>query len=324
MQSCDLSFIIINWNTRQMLLECIDSVERHAENLHYEIIVVDNASADGSVEAVRARFPQVQVMQNESNLGFAKANNRALKIMRGKYAVLLNSDTLIMPGSIQILHGFMEKTPGSGMCGPQLLNSDGSFQKSFDRFPTLPGEFTSRTLIRLLAPEYYRRQFLDKDAKAVGPAKVDFIIGACMFVRKEAIAKTGMLDEEYFFFYEEIDWCFRMRRAGWTVHHVPAARIVHFGGGSTRGLNLKARTESWRSRYLFFRKNLVSGRSGSLLLYALGAVQLFLRFIGYLVANLLVLFSLPRLRNRFMIFGYLLLWHLRGLPDSMCLSGVNR
>lgn len=324
MPSPDLSLIIINWNTRQMLLDCIESIEKHAWELSREIIVVDNASTDGSVEAVRVRFPHVQVIRNETNLGFAKANNVALRRMQGKYAVLLNSDTLVINGSLQRLHGFMEGTPSAGICGPQLLNADGSDQKSYDRFPTIPGEFTSRGLLRFFAPNLYCKQFLNVLVKNTGPSAVDFIIGACMVVRKEAIEKAGMLDEDYFFFYEEIDWCHRMKQRGWDVYHVPDARIIHFGGGSTRGLNLRARAESWRSRYLFFQKRLMLGRTERVLLYTAGCLQVAVRSLGYLAVNMLTVFTLPRLRNRLRIFSYLVLWHLRGFPESMCLPRGRR
>ncbi|HWR73339.1 MAG TPA: glycosyltransferase family 2 protein [Nitrospirota bacterium] len=320
----DLSFIIINWNTRQMLLDCIASIEQHASNLRHEIIVIDNASTDKSVEAVCHSYPRVEVIQNSHNLGFAKANNLGIKRMKGTYAVLLNSDTLVMAGAVEKLLAFMNTTPRAGICGPQLLNADGSYQKSYDRFPTLVSEFTSKSFLRSFFPGVYRKQFLTEPAPSVDPSPVDFIIGACMVVRKEAIEAAGMLDEDYFFFYEEIDWCYRMKRAGWEVYHVPDARIVHFGGGSTRGLNLRARAESWRSRYLFFQKSLMLGRTEKLLLYAAGFIQVLVRALGYLTVNLLTIFSLPRLRTRLRIFGYLVLWHLRGFPESMCLPRGGR
>jgi len=320
----DISFIIINWNTRQMLLDCIASIEQHAAKLSFEIIVVDNASTDGSVESVRHSYPRVELIQNSSNLGFAKANNLGIKRMKGKYAVLLNSDTLVLAGALETMTAFMNASPRAGICGPQLLNADGSFQKSFDRFPTLISEFTSKSFLRFFFPRLYRKQFLAGEVPSAGPSAVDFIIGACMVVRKEAIEKAGMLDEDYFFFYEEIDWCHRMKQRGWDVYHVPDARIIHFGGGSTRGLNLRARAESWRSRYLFFQKSLMLGRAERALLYTAGCIQVAVRSLGYLAVNMLTVFTLPRLRNRLRIFGYLVLWHLRGFPESMCLPRGQR
>lgn len=320
----DLSIIIVNWNTRRMLLDCIASIERNVRPASSEVIVVDNGSTDGSADAVRSAFPRVTVIENGKNLGFAKANNLGIRRMRGRYAVLLNSDTVVLEGAFEKLLSFMDNTPRAGMCGPQLLNEDGSDQKSFGRFPTPVGEFTSRTLLRIFFPRQYRRLFVPDDRAFTTPAAVDFIIGACMVARKQAIDEAGMLDEDYFFFYEEIDWCLRMKRAGWPAYYVPDARIVHFGGGSTKKVNLKARAESWRSRYLFFKKSLGLGRVGMGLLRTAGFLQVLYQALGYTLMNILTLFCLRRLRNRLKMFGYLVLWHGRGLPVNMCLPRGQR
>lgn len=320
----DLSIIIINWNTKQMLLDCLASIEQNVRSTSYEIIVVDNGSNDGSVEAARSAFPRATLMVNASNLGFARANNLGIRRMKGRYAVLLNSDTVIMEGAFEKLLSFMDSNPQAGMCGPQLLNADGSDQKSFGKFPTLASEFTNRSLLRIFFPRQYRTVFIPDGTTISEPTSVDFIIGACMVARRQAIDEAGMLDEDYFFFYEEIDWCLRMKRAGWPVYHVPDARIVHFGGGSTKKVNLKARAESWRSRYLFFRKSLGLGPIGMVLLYSLGFFQVLYQFLGYAVMNILTLFILRRLRNRLRMFGYLVLWHVRGLPAAMSLSRGGR
>ncbi len=320
----DLSLIIINWNTRQMLLDCIDSIFRTVRQASFEIIVVDNGSTDGSAEAVRSTFPQVTIITNIANLGFAKANNIGLRRMQGRYVVLLNSDTVVKEGAFEALLAFMDRTPRAGICGPQLLNADGSRQTSYGIFPTLASEFTSKTFLRVFFPKQYRRLFIPDDTTFTTPVVVDFIIGACMVARKQAVDEAGMLDEDYFFFYEEIDWCLRMKRAGWSVYHVPDARIVHFGGGSTKNINLRARAESWRSRYLFFKKSLALGPLSMGLLHAMAFVQVLYQFLAHALMNVLTLFALRRLRNRLRIFGYLVLWHVRGLPLSMCLPRGER
>ncbi len=319
----DLSIIIINRNTRQMLLDCIASLYQTVRNANFEIFVVDNASSDGSVEAIQQAFPSVAVIANRTNEGFARANNRALRLMQGRYAVLLNSDTLMKDEALEKLLTFMDSRPDAGMCGPQLLNVDGSDQTSYGNFPTVLGEFSSKTLIRILAPRMYRNLYKPAHTEQDEPLPVDFIIGACMVARREAIVRVGMLDEDYFFFYEEIDWCRRMGNAGWLVYHVPDAEIYHFGGGSTREVSLRARAESWRSRYLFFKKSLGLGPVGMGLLHAAGFLQVLYRFLGYASMNILTVFLLRRLRNRLKIFGYLVLWHLRGFPLDMCLPRGN-
>jgi GT2 family glycosyltransferase len=183
----------------------------------------------------------------------------------------------------------------------------------------VPGEFLSRSLIRILAPGTYRRLVEEQGEGGSRPFVVDFIIGACMVTRKEAIAQAGVLDEDYFFFYEEIDWCRRMKSAGWLVYNVPDAEIYHLGGGSTREVSLRARAESWRSRYLYFRKSLSLGPLTMGMLTLAGCTQVAYHLTGYTLMNLATLFSIRRLRRRWSIFAYLLLWHLRGLPVAMCL-----
>jgi GT2 family glycosyltransferase len=309
----DLSIIIVNWNTRQLLLDCLRSIYGTVRKVSFEVSVVDNGSADGSVEAVARSYPDVTIIANGRNEGFAKANNIAMRRMQGEYAVLLNSDTLLREGSLDGMHAFMQSHPEAGLCGPQLLYGDGRKQTSTGTFPRVLSEYTSASLVRLLSPDKHP----GKEPGYRGPTPVDFIIGACMFARKSAIDDVGMLDEEYFFYYEEIDWCFRMNRAGWQVYHIPDIEIVHFGGQSTRDINLRARVESWRSRYLYFRKSLGLRGIGAVGPVMLGFAQTAVLFTGYTVVNLLTLFLLPRPRRRCLMFAYLLVWHVRGLPISM-------
>ncbi len=336
-----LSIIIVNWNTKNLLINCIDSIYSNT-SMPLEIIVVDNGSADGSVEAVYEKYSDVKVISNNKNLGFARANNRAIRQMKGQYAVLLNSDTYIKDGALERMYEFMQNTPDAGICGPQLLNGDGSLQSSYGSFPSPLADFLCGGFAAFLAPDRYCGGFLKNRNKIKDNIKpmgrtdtgitsdnknniqagyggaslaVDFIIGACMMVRKEAIDKVGMLDEEYFFFYEEIDWCWRMNKAGWLVYNLPAEEIYHFGGSSTKDVSLKARAESWRSRYIFFKKigHSIFG------IYILGFAWVFANFLGVTLSNVLTLFFIKRLRRRWIILGYLLLWHLRGFPVSMCL-----
>jgi GT2 family glycosyltransferase len=311
----DISIIIINWNTKQLLLDCIASVYETVHTAAFEIIVVDNGSADRSVEAVAGKYPNVTVIANKHNEGFAKANNAAMRRMTGEFAVLLNSDTVLKDHALDRMLAFMKEHPRAGMCGPQLLFRDGSPQTSTGSFPKLLNELTSASMVRFLSSRNQRalKPLFSR------PAAVDFIIGACMFVRKSAINEAGMLDEDYFFFYEEIDWCCRLNKAGWLIYHLPDIEIFHFGGQSTKNINLRARAESWRSRYLFFQKSRGLTKSGIFGVRALGLTQTLYHFLGHSVLNGLTLFSLKRLRKRWTMYGYVLLWHLRGFPTSMCL-----
>ena len=258
----DLSIIIINWNTRRLLLDCIASVYATVKNVSFEMHVVDNGSSDGSTEAVAKAYPDVRIIANKANAGFASANNQAIRRMQGRYAVLLNSDTVLKEGSLDKMFAFMEAHPDAGMCGPQLLNEDGTKQKSVGDFPTVLSEFMSKGLMRLLFPGKFRDAFKFKDAVFQGPVVVDYIIGACMVIRKTAIDEVGMFDEDYFFNFEEVEWCLRIKKAGWEVYHLPDVEIYHLQNRSFTGINLKARAESWRSRYVFFNKSLkLSGLS---------------------------------------------------------------
>ena len=313
----DLSIIIVNWNTRELLLDCLASIYRTVHRSSLEIYVVDNGSTDGSVEAVSRAFPAVTVIANAENLGFAKANNLALKRISGRYAVLLNSDTILKESALDQMVDFMQHHSQAGMCGPQLLNEDGSKQNSFGGFPTLLKEFMSKHLIRILFPGKYRQAFKYKDAEFNAPAAVDFIVGACMMVRKAAMDKIGMLDEDYFFLYEELDWCYRMKKGGWFVYHLPGAEIYHLGGRSMKELNLRARAESWRSRYLFFEKSLKLSASARIGFLFLGIFQNAYQFLVYTLLNVPTFFMVGRLRRRWLMFAYLLVWHARGRPFSM-------
>jgi hypothetical protein len=283
----------------------------------FELFVVDNNSTDGSVEAVAQAYPAVHLIANTANLGFARANNVALRNISGRHAVLLNSDTILKESALDKMYDFMEHHPQAGMCGPQLLNEDGSQQNSVGDFPTLLTEFMSKGLIRILFPEKYRQAFKFKNAEFTGPAEVDFIVGACMVVRKAAMDKIGVLDEDYFFLYEEVDWCFRMKKAGWLIYHLPDAEIYHLGGQSMKEINLHARIESWRSRYLFFKKSMDLSYVAWYGLLMLGFGQNLYQFLIYSLLNIATLFSLKRLRKRWFMFFYLLVWHMRGRPVSM-------
>lgn len=313
----DLSIIITNWNTRQLLLDCIASVYATVRSTRFEIFVVDNGSTDHSVEAVAKSYPDVRIIANKANLGFAKANNLAIRRMGGRYAVFLNSDTVLKEGALEAMLRFMEAHPQAGICGPQLLFGDGMKQTSFGVFPSLLEEFGGKTIERFFFPRSYRDRKERKRAVFSGPAVVDFVVGACMMARKEAIERAGMLDEDYFFNFEEVDWCLRMKNAGWQVWHLPDVEIFHLQNRSFSAINLRARAESWRSRYIFFKKSLKLSALGAKGLVALGFLLNAYRFLGYTVLNALTLFALRRLRARWLMFGYLLLWHLRGRPESM-------
>jgi GT2 family glycosyltransferase len=245
----DISIIIVNWNTRDLLRNCLESIYQTIRDLEYEIIVVDNASQDGSLAMLQESYPQVHVMQNTDNRGFGAANNQAMRVMSGKYALLLNSDTVLKDNAVRELFVFMEAHPDTAMACGQLLNADGSKQNSIANFPNLFRLMANTSLLEYLFPGRYpsKRYHYDK------PIEIDSGIGACMMVRKKAIDEVGMFDERYFFFFEETDWAYQMKQAGWKICHVPTAFIYHLQGQSI-GRDARSRIEFYRSRYQFFRK----------------------------------------------------------------------
>lgn len=249
----DLSIIIVNWNTCQLLADCLNSIIDTAGNITYEIIVVDNGSTDGSQAMLARQFPQARLLQNRENVGFARANNQALAASRGRYALLLNSDALATPGSLQALVSLAGQQPRAGIVGARLVNPDGSFQASYTPFPTLWQEFLILSgLGRLFFGRWYPSRGPDADK---GPQIVDYVEGACMLVRREAYESAGGLDEGYFMYAEEVDWCYTMRQKGWQVWYQPAAKIIHLGGASSAGRRTRREADLYQSRVRFFRKH---------------------------------------------------------------------
>ncbi|MEI7673179.1 MAG: glycosyltransferase family 2 protein, partial [Deltaproteobacteria bacterium] len=208
-----ISIIVVNWNTRELLRKCLESVGTTIRSLSYEIIVVDNASTDGSVAMLREKFPQVCVIENLENRGFGTANNQALRIMTGRYALLLNSDAILTENAVSELFACMENHPDAAMACGQLLNADGSRQNSIAAFPSLLTLMTNMSLLEYLFP----RRFPSKRYSHSEIVEVDSGIGACLIVRREAMDSVGLFDERYHFFFEETDWAYRMRRAGWKI-----------------------------------------------------------------------------------------------------------
>ena len=249
----DISVVIVNWNTQDLLAQCLQSLYDTTSDLDFETIVVDNASTDGSVEMVRHEFPQVRLIQNTDNVGFARANNQAMAISQGRYVLLFNSDAIAMPGTTQSLVSLADAEPRAGIVGAQLLNPDGSFQASHTPFPTLWQEFLILTgLGRLLRGRWYPSRGPEEDR---GPQVVDYVEGACMLVRQESFEDVGGLDEGYFMYAEEVDWCYAMRRKGWQVWYQPAAKVIHLGGGSSHSRRPQREGDLYRSRVQFFRKH---------------------------------------------------------------------
>lgn len=247
-----LSIVIVNWNTCDLLFNCLESIFNPPLDLDFKVIVVDNASSDGSREMVEERFPEVELISNSNNPGFAYANNQALKQCSSELVLLLNADTVVKPGAIETMVEFIENNPRVGIVGARLLNPDGSLQVSAYPEPTL-----AREIWRLFHLEklYYYGTYPMKRWNHDEPRKVDVLKGACMLIRREAIEDVGLFDEDYFIYSEEVDLCTRMQKSGWSLFWLPTAEIIHFEGQSTQQVAEEMFLRLYQGKIQYFRKH---------------------------------------------------------------------
>lgn len=253
----DLSVIIVSYNTKFLTLDCLQSVFASETEYAYEVILVDNASRDGSAVAVKEQFPQVSIVENHNNIGFAKANNQAITLVAGRYVLLLNSDTIVQPDTLQKMIAYMDDHPSTGAAGCKVILPNGSLDKACKRgFPTPSSSFYYLSGLSRLFPanprlNQYHLGHLDPDLTHT----VDCLVGAFMVVRQETIREVGMLDEAFFMYGEDVDWCYRIKQEGWSIDYYPATFIVHVKGASSRRKPLKIIYEFHRAMWLFHRKH---------------------------------------------------------------------
>ena len=246
-----LSIIIVSWNTRQDLLRCLGSIWAHPPACSFEVVVFDNASKDGTPEAVAAEFPQVRLEVSPENLGFARANNGAASIAQGQFWLLLNPDTIVHPGALDALVRYLASQPRVAGVGPRLVNLDGSLQPSIERLPSLFREWWRLFHLDHLYPvSQYGQRVLTSHA----PQQVEVITGACLLLRADVVRAIGLFDEDYFVYSEEIDLCDRLGQAGWEVHWLPEAAVTHASGRSTSQVADQMFLELYRNKIKFFRK----------------------------------------------------------------------
>lgn len=229
----DLSVIIVNYKVKPLLRRCLESVFSQTKGIAFEVFVVDNASGDGAVEMVRRDFPAARVIVNDRNLGFAAANNQALKFATGEFVVLLNPDTEVVADALSAMVAALRQRPNAGIAGPRVGNPDGSTQQSVRRFPTPLSQALLMLKLQHVCPNIsaFSRYFAH-DFDYAKPAKVDQVIGAVFFIRRSVLERLGPLDERYFIWFEEVDYCRQAVQAGFEVWYVPAATVIHHGGQS--------------------------------------------------------------------------------------------
>ena len=317
----DLSIIIVNYNVKEFLQNLIHSVEKATGNIKYEIIVVDNASDDGSVDFLKEKFPGVRLIANKKNLGFSRANNQGLAVAKGKYLLLLNPDTLIREDTFQKMIEFFENTSDAGMAGCKILNPDGSLQLACRR--SFPGPWTSFCKVTGLSTLFpgsrifarYNLTYLDENKTY----EVDAISGSFMMLRKETYEKVGGLDEEFFMYGEDLDFCYRVQKSGYKVYYVHSTQIIHYKGESTKRSSIDESKVFYDAMHLFVKKHLSSSFEVEIILRS---AIVFRKFFDFLWRRRLILISLL---IDFLVFNlslwtadklYALFGHWKGFPGS--------
>jgi GT2 family glycosyltransferase len=245
----DLSIIIVNYNTKNLLQKCLESVFHSTTNFQFEVIVSDNGSKDGSVEMVRQNFSKVKMIENIANLGFSKGNNVAIKQASGRYVLLLNSDTEVKPDTFDLSVKYLDEHPDVGILGCKVLLPDGTLDKACRRkFPNPWNSF-----LRLFG----LKRFSDYNIEAPidQEIEVDAVMGAYLMIRRSVIGKIGMLDEDYFMYGEDLDWCWQAKAAGFKVVYYPAAEITHFKYGSAQAVPFRTIKLGHQAMKIFYRKH---------------------------------------------------------------------
>lgn len=254
----DLSVIIVNYNGGEWLSQTITSLFQGTNNLSFETILVDNASVDSSISQIKRRFPEVRVLENPENFGFAKANNKAIPMSQGRYILLLNPDTVVKPGAVETIVCFMDHHPHIGICGPKIMLPDGKLDAPCRRSFKTPATYLYKTLgLSRLFPNSkrfgkYYLSYINENATH----EVDAVIGAFLMIRRETVEQIGLLDERFFMYCEDEDWCFRAKNAGWKVYYNPQAQIIHYKGASSKKSKVRMIFEWHKALYLFHEKNL--------------------------------------------------------------------
>jgi hypothetical protein len=278
-----VSVIIVNWNARDFLRDCLRSLADRVSEYPLEIIVVDNGSIDGSAECVEREFPRVQLIRNQSNLGFARANNIAIRQSNGRYVCLINSDVKVLKDCITHLVDYCEQHHDVGMVGPCVFGADGRRQRSCRGFPTLWNTFCRSLALDTIFPKRkvftgYSLSHWSQDTLRA----VDILSGCFWLVRREAIAQVGLLDESFFMYGEDMDWCKRFWGTGWKLVFVPTAQAVHYGGASAANAPIRFFIEMQRADLQYWKKH--HSRPAVACYFLISCLHLTLRAVGYTIA----------------------------------------
>jgi len=309
-----VSIVIVNWNAKDLLLACIDSIRRSAGDVSCEIIVVDNASDDGSVEAVRERFPDVMLIPSDKNLGFAAGNNLGISKAQGEYVLLLNPDTVVREGAIQESAAFLRDNPDAGAVGCRLLGSDGLVQEShWAAFPNMPWLLKCALYLNKLGG------LVSPDAKE--PIQVAHLLGAYIMTRREIVRDLNGFDESYFLYMEETDLCYRIREAGFSIYYLPIPTVVHYGQQSSNQVAEWANVQLSLSTYKFMREHGATTVASRLCLQSIMLLGALVRLV--LWGARYVIGIAGRQHSRKMLRGYWRLLTSVGSFETRCKNGYT-
>jgi GT2 family glycosyltransferase len=282
----DVSIIIVAWNVRKLLYDCLKSVYDQTEGVDFEVIYVDNASEDGSVEMVTKKFPKVKVIKNEENKGFIKANNQGIESAEGRYVLLLNSDTIVLDNAIAKMIKFADEHTQAAVVGCKVLNPDKTLQRNCFMYPSLLNMFLSATYLYKIFP---KSKFFGRERMTWwnfdSAREVETICGSCSLVRKKAIEQVGLMDEAYFVYGDDPDWCYRFKKNGWKIMFTPDGEIIHYGGQTTKQMAREFKLQLYGSILIFMK--LHRGRLTFILARFLTALFLFVRVPYWLAVAIL-------------------------------------
>lgn len=276
----DLSIIIVNWNAEEYLKGCIKSVYSNIGKAAFEIIVIDNASTDNSLAMLKNNFPDVRVVKSSVNIGFARANNQAMKVSRGRYVLLLNPDTIVSDDAFFKMMNFMADNPAVGAIGAKLALPGGSLEAGAAGYKfSMFTAFNYYFFLSKLFPRIFRGLYLDQNYFQKDPVVVDWVSGACMMLRRELLNRGIIFSEDFFMYVEDVELCDRIRKDGWKIYYLPMAKVVHFRGGSVKKMTTEPEVMQVKALGRYFRKNY--GMFATNILYIYSIFGFFLRFVMY-------------------------------------------
>ncbi len=252
-----LSIVIVNYNVKDLLKRCLESIFQYEKDVEFEVIVVDNDSKDHSQKMLKSDFPQVKVMQNKRNLGFSAGCNQGIRESRGRYLLLLNPDTELTPGGLKNMIDFMDSRPKAGICGPKMTDQEGNLQFSCRSFPSyLTAISSSQSVMHRIFPgNFLSQKYLLKEKDHSQTGEVDWVSGSCLLAKRGMLEKVGLLDERFYMYVEDVDLCYRAKTAGFSVYYFPSVVVIHHVGKSTQKRKIDMLVEHHKSMYHFYNKH---------------------------------------------------------------------